>query len=64
MLDNRDSISGVTIVEFVYSRWQERHVGFFLEPYAYDFGKIARRDGWLAHRNPMTGCTKWTTAFR
>jgi hypothetical protein len=35
-----DSLAGVAIVEFVYSPWPERHLGFFLEPgYAYDFGK-------------------------
>ena len=35
-----DSVAGEAIVEFVYSPWPERHIGFFLEPsYAYDFGK-------------------------
>ncbi len=35
-----DSMAGEAIVEFVYSPWPERHVGFFLEPsYSYDFGK-------------------------
>jgi len=35
-----DSVAGEAVVEFVYSPWPERHVGFFLEPsYAYDFGK-------------------------
>jgi hypothetical protein len=35
-----DSIAGEVVVEFVYSPWPERHVGFFIEPaYAYDFGK-------------------------
>ncbi|MGA7329846.1 MAG: hypothetical protein WBX25_36535 [Rhodomicrobium sp.] len=34
------SIAAEATVEFVYSPWPERHVGFFIEPaYTYDFGK-------------------------
>jgi hypothetical protein len=35
-----DSLIGEVVIEFVYSPWSERNVGFFVEPsYGYDFGK-------------------------
>ncbi|MGA7325289.1 MAG: hypothetical protein WBX25_12570 [Rhodomicrobium sp.] len=35
-----DSLVGEVMIEFVYSPWSERNVGFFIEPsYGYDFGK-------------------------
>jgi len=35
-----DSVAGEAVVQFVYSPWPERHVGFFAQPsYSYDFGK-------------------------
>jgi hypothetical protein len=35
-----DSLAGEVLVEFVYSPWPERHVGFFMEPnYSYNFGR-------------------------
>jgi hypothetical protein len=35
-----DSLVGEVVIEFVYSPWSERNVGFFVEPgYSFDFGK-------------------------